>query len=130
MGSGYITYRCDSARVIDRDRSRKVLQKVVIAYLGGERRLVSKHATFMIHRSTFNAQPATTTNLANATRILAIEDARTEAMLRERANLSDAQWTYLDRHDLWLGADEAVAAGVAHAITEYAPPKGVTLLII
>jgi ATP-dependent protease ClpP protease subunit len=101
-----------------------------IAFLGASKRVVSKHAAFMIHRSTFNAHPPTAKNLAAAASLLKIEDARTEAILRERATLTNAQWGHLNHHDLWLIADEAVAAGIADEIGDFAPPAGGNLLMI
>jgi ATP-dependent protease ClpP protease subunit len=101
-----------------------------IAYLGGQHRKTSAHAAFMLHRTTYHPLRPTTTNLAVATKILAIEDARTEALLRERARLTDEHWRHLEHHDLWLTAQEAVAVGVADEIGEFTPRHGGELLMI
>ena len=101
-----------------------------IAYLGAPQRRVSAHAAFMVHRTTLNPLPPTATNLAVATKVLAIEDQRTEAILRERARLTEAHWRQLDHHDLWLTAQEAMDVGIATEIGEFVPQRGGTLFII
>jgi ATP-dependent protease ClpP protease subunit len=101
-----------------------------IAYLGAPQRKASTHATFMLHRTTYTPVPTNAANLAVTTKILSIEDQRTESILRERAHLTDDQWRDLDSHDLWLTAQEAVAAGIADEIAEFTPLKGGTLFII
>ena len=101
-----------------------------IAYLGAPRRIASAHAAFMIHRSTYTALPANAAHLANGVRILAMEDKRTEAILRDQVRLTAAQWCEIDRHELWLTAQDAVAAGLVHEIGEFTPPEGGTVLAI
>jgi len=101
-----------------------------IAYLGAPRRLASAHATFMIHRSTYTPIPANAVSVSGAARILAIEDGRTEAILREQVRLTDRQWAEIDRHELWLTAEDAVTSGIAHAIAEFTPPARGTVLMI
>lgn len=84
----------------------------------------------MIHKPSFNPQPVTTFNLDATKKILKVEDNRVESILKERTKLTDEQWAHLDRHDLWLSAQEAVEVGVADEVAEFTPPKGTTLLAI
>ena len=101
-----------------------------IAYLGAPRRLASAHAAFMIHRSSYTALPANAVHLADGARILAMEDQRTETILRDQVRLTASQWAAIDRHELWLTAQEAVSSGLAHEICEFTPPAGGTVLMI
>jgi len=102
----------------------------VIAFLGAKHRRVSKHATFMLHRTRLlNPTAALTVKaLQSHASHLAIDDQRTELILRERLSLTDAQWDELDRNEMWLSADEAVAVGLADSVAEFVPPPKSQLL--
>lgn len=101
-----------------------------IAYLGAPRRKVSAHATFMLHRSTLSPQFASARRLEVAAQVAAIEDARTEAIVRSALTLSAEQWALLQHHDLNLTAQQAVEAGLADEIAEFAPPAGTQVFAI
>lgn len=94
-----------------------------IAYLGAQKRKVSAHATFMIHR-TYRQEFATAARLKTATQNLVIDDQRTEAILRKHVTLTDEQWTALDYQDVMLNATDAIKAGFAQELGEFAPPFG------
>ena len=102
----------------------------VIAYLGSNRRVVSKNATFMIHKTRGPAISYTGPNTASLIKGLAIDDARSEAMLRERAVLSDDLWRTHSLTDLYLDANEALEHGIATEIGEFAPGKDDALISI
>jgi ATP-dependent Clp protease, protease subunit len=102
----------------------------VIAYLGSPKRVANANATFMIHRTTYQPQPATATNLKKAARILEIDDGRTEAILRDCANLTEDHWRLLEHQDLWLTAEEAKAVGIVHEIGDFTPPMGGPLFAV
>ena len=53
-----------------------------------------------------------------------MDDRRTESILREHVQLSAEEWTDLDKHDLWFSGEEAVKAGFATEIGEFAPKFG------
>jgi ATP-dependent Clp protease protease subunit len=95
-----------------------------IAFLGAKTRKTSKFGTFMIHRSHWSANAATAARLQEAAESLRIDDARTEAILRNHIILSDEQWTALNYKNLTFGAEEAVKIGFAIEIAEFTPPPG------
>lgn len=98
----------------------------VIAYLGARKRKVSKHGAFMIHRSYLNPVGANADRITAAAEQLAMEDARTEAILRENTNLGPAKWEQHRYADVWLSAQESVDCGLAE-FGEFSPPSGTKL---
>lgn len=96
----------------------------VVAYLGAKRRKTSAHATFMIHRTTSSPQGAATGTLQAIAKSTALDDARTEAILRAHIKLPDADWSNLDKQPLFFSADEAVKIEMADEIGDFSPPKG------
>lgn len=101
-----------------------ICSAAVTAFLGAPRRIASRHSSFMIHRchATFQAaSPGLVTTIAES---LAIDDERTDKLLREHLNLSPQQWAQYDRHALWTSAETAVECELATEIGEFAPPMG------
>lgn len=96
-----------------------------IAYLGAERRKVSTYASFMVHRSTATPKTTTAIGLEAAANSLMVDDARTEAILRNRTKLSDEHWRRIHAgEDVTIGAAEAESLGFATQISEFEPPDG------
>jgi ATP-dependent Clp protease protease subunit len=103
----------------------------VIVYLAGKVRNVSKAATFMIHKSTITSPaPATAELLKLTTESLMVDDARSEAILRDYVNLPLKKWRAHERGPLTLTAEESVQFGLAHAIADWAPPAGASISTI
>lgn len=102
----------------------------VIAFLGAAQRKANRHATFMLHRTTFHPQTPHAKNLAAAGKLVALDDARIDAILSEHITLATDQKQHLEHHHLWLSADEALAVGLITGIDDFAPPKGMNLLMI
>jgi ATP-dependent Clp protease, protease subunit len=99
-----------------------------LAFLGAKKKCVGAYATFMLHRTTFTAAtPSTGAALAARVQTLAIDDQRTERILRLHLRLDSARWNDLDGNDVWFTAQEAVAVGFADEIADFAPPTGTTL---
>lgn len=96
----------------------------VTAYLGGDKRIVYSTGTFMIHRSHATFQGANSDDVQARIASLVMDDKRTEAILANHLNLTAAQAEIHRSHDLWLDADEAVTAGLAHEKGEFWVPKG------
>jgi ATP-dependent protease ClpP protease subunit len=96
----------------------------VIAYLGAKTRKTSESATFMLHRSTNSPQFATATNLQHVVGGLALDDERTEIILRNHANFPHELWEQINHHEIYLSAKQAVQFGVANEIGQFAPPVG------
>jgi ATP-dependent protease ClpP protease subunit len=95
-----------------------------IAFVGAEKRKASTYAAFMIHRTSISPQSASASRLKSAAKIAALDDTRTEAILRDRTKLSEDHWKEIEYHDLTLSAKEAVEVGIADEIAEFAPPIG------
>jgi ATP-dependent protease ClpP protease subunit len=55
---------------------------------------------------------------------VALDDQRTETILRHHLKMPDDLWEVHKSADLWLSAEEAVKYGLATDIAEFAPPFG------
>ena len=102
----------------------------VIAYLGAKNRKVSANATFMIHKTYFSPMGATSDRLQSAANAAILDDQRIEAIWHGNITLSTEKWDVHKLADLWISADEAVAAKLATAIGDFAPPKGNQLFYV
>jgi ATP-dependent Clp protease protease subunit len=103
----------------------------VIAYLGASKRKTSANATFMVHKTHFSPVGATADRLLSAADTALLDDQRIEAILHEHIKeLPDDKWDVHKGADLWLSADEALKAGLATEIGDFAPPKGVQLFYL
>jgi len=99
-----------------------------VAYLGAKERVVSKNATFMIHRSTCppNTIP-TVQGLKAALNSLQIDDDRTEAILKEHIRMSEENWSELQYRSYWFTAAEALENGLATRNGDFQPPRGIKI---
>jgi len=111
--------------------SGMVASIAVIAYLGARHRMVSSHATFMIHRTQVpipvGAHASRVQTIVNAA---VLDDERTEAILRKHITLTDERWAHFYHDDLYFSAEEAVASGLAEAIGEFSPPAGTPIYYV
>lgn len=80
----------------------------------------------MVHRPQSALQATSAERLHAIADSVAIDDKRTEAILRERINLTAAQWDIHRVADLTLTAEDAVACGLAE-IGEFMPPAGMRI---
>jgi len=80
----------------------------VIAYLGAAKRITTSNATFMV--------PVTSHAI--------VEEKQIESILQSKLKLPEDKLKLRSAADLWLSADEAVAAGLATSIGDFMPPKG------
>ncbi len=110
--------------------SGTICSAAAIAFLGAERRMFSAHATFMVHRSQTPSQSASSVELKHLAHSADLDDARMEAIIRESSSLTQEQLTIFQAHNLWLSADEALQAGIATGLGEFAPPMGHIISII
>ena len=99
----------------------------VIAYLGAAKRITTSNATFMVHRTHFSPVGATSEGPAN-TAIL--DEKRIESVLQSKLKLPEDKLKLHSVADLWLSADEAVAAGLATSVGNFTPPKGQRMFYI
>jgi ATP-dependent protease ClpP protease subunit len=95
----------------------------LLAYLGAKKRHVCATGTFLIHRT--KPAPVNTWTLPHIQTIvdgLHIEDARTEAVLRSAATLTQTHWdVFASGCDLTLAAATAIEVGIAHGLGSFAP---------
>jgi ATP-dependent Clp protease protease subunit len=102
----------------------------ITAYLGANRRVTSKTATFMLHRSTNSPQFATSAKLQHVAKSLVLDDQRTESIIRAHVNFPPELWTALEHRDLYLSGEDAVKFGIADTIGEFSPPAGTAVFNI
>ncbi len=108
-----------------------VASAATVAFLGAKTRKASAQATFMVHRTVLTSSQSPTAGQVHAiAESMAIDDRRTEAILRAHLRLTDAQWTQLDGRDLVFAAQEAVECGFADEIGEFSPPAGTKVFSI
>jgi ATP-dependent protease ClpP protease subunit len=108
-----------------------IMSAGIIAYLGAPNRLVSLHGTFMIHRTVSPGIGATSERLHAMAKSVILDDTRTENIfIAAKLNINKDQREIHKVADLWLSSDEAVAAGLATAIGEFAPPKRTQLFFL
>jgi ATP-dependent Clp protease protease subunit len=107
-----------------------ICSAAVIAYLGAKKRKTSTYATFMVHRPQSPLQTATADRLQAIAHSVAIDDKRTESILRKHIILPDEKWAVHSIADLWLSAQDAVVCNLADEIGEFAPPIGQQVFVI
>ena len=100
----------------------------VIAYLGGDKRFVSTTGAFMIHRAVATFQGANSDEVQARVASLVIDDERTEAILNNHIALTPEQWAIHKSSDLWLDADQAIAAKVADEKADFWVPTGARIV--
>jgi ATP-dependent Clp protease protease subunit len=103
----------------------------VTLFLAGAERYASQTARFMVHKSHATASPGAR---PDALKIivdgLRADDLRTEQILREHVNLTEAHWQVHAYSDLHLTAHEALAVGLIDGVADFSPPKGMRLINI
>jgi len=100
----------------------QVCSAALIAYLGGRHRKTNAQATFMVHRSTVIPSRATSKTLRHIAQSLALDDARTEAIIKTHVRFPKKFWNDMQYHDIHLSAAEAIKYGIAEEIGDFAPP--------
>jgi ATP-dependent Clp protease, protease subunit len=107
--------------------SGSIASIAVIAYLGAKHRKVSAYASFMIHRTQTTTTAANTQTIKAFAQSAVLFDENTEAILRKHLKMPPDKWVHFDHNDLWFSAEEAIKAGIADQIAEFAPPPGTRL---
>ncbi|HZF00662.1 MAG TPA: ATP-dependent Clp protease proteolytic subunit [Methylomirabilota bacterium] len=105
-----------------------VQSMATVCFLAAKRRVVSRHATFMLHRASCAPQAMTMSRLADVLKSLEIDDGRMDAILKSHLKLSDEQWAHLRNNEFWFTADDALKSGLATEIGDFSPPKGAKIL--
>lgn len=97
----------------------------VAVFVGAAERYCSAHGVFMIHPTSFQPQAGMTATLLQSTLDGALaDDARTEAILRECANVPEDILADRRSRDVYITAKEAVTYGLAHGVREFRLPPG------
>jgi ATP-dependent Clp protease protease subunit len=101
-------------------------------FVGAAERYCSQHGVFMIHPTAFPPQSTamTATLLQSFLEGALADDARTEAILRECANVPDVVLADRRSRDVYIKAAEAVSYGLAHGVREFSLPEGHQMLQI
>lgn len=104
--------------------SGAVQSVATIAYLAGARRIVSRHASFMIHKTSVNpAHPTIPAHrLGSLIEALCADDERIEAILRTHTTIPDDRWALHAQQDVLFKPQEAVDFGIANEIGEFQVP--------
>jgi ATP-dependent Clp protease protease subunit len=103
-----------------------VASVAVTSFLGVNRRYASAHATFMIHRTRLINAPAPgyASQHRTVADFLETEDARTEAIIRSRAQIPEDRWAAQEINDVTITAQEALQFGIVQEIREFRPAAG------
>jgi ATP-dependent Clp protease protease subunit len=97
----------------------------VAIFVGAAERYCSQHGVFMIHPTSFPQLTGMTAPLLQSTLDGALaDDARTEAILRERASVPEAILTDRRARDVYINATDAVTYGLVQEVREFALPDG------
>jgi ATP-dependent Clp protease, protease subunit len=102
----------------------------ITVFLGAKHRVTNKTASFMIHSAANSAKEATSSSLEHIAKSLALDDERTDVIFRKHVNFTPEIWASMKYHDIFLSVEEAVVAGLADEIGEFAPPSGTTVYSI
>lgn len=132
VGDGVFLHNLFKALTLDLTvyNAGQIASIATVAYLGAKGRKTSASATFMLHRSTNSPQFATAARMTAIAQSLALDDERTDAILRKHLSFPENLWTQLEYHDLYLSAEEAVKYGIAEEVAEFAPPLGMKIFNI
>ncbi len=101
-----------------------------IAYLGAKTRKTSTQAAFMVHRTQALPQAATAERLHALAYSVAVDDKRIENILKQHLDMPDDKWRVYECADLWISSHESVKYGMATAIDDFSPPRGIQIFNI
>ena len=94
------------------------------AFLGGAVRVASPSALFMVHKTHYSPQFATSATLNRLADAALSDDQRLEMILGQHIKFTPEQQAGHATGDLWLNADSALECGLATAIGEFTIPPG------
>lgn len=103
----------------------------VLLYLVGKVRKCSRHASFLIHKTTHAFQsPTTGQGMLDRAAVIERCDRNTDEILRNYIAMPDDRWAIRERTDLVIWADEAREFGLVNEIDDFKPPAGSQLFNI
>lgn len=109
-----------------------IMSIAVALFVGAQTRYCSAHSMFMIHPTTLGPfQEGLSWERLDGARSAALaDDARTEQILRERANVPDDFLSARRVKDVHITPDQALQWGLVHGVREFSLPKGQEILQI
>ena len=97
----------------------------VAVFVAGAERYCSPHAMFMIHPTVMPSQEGMTSErLQSSLNAALADDARTENILRERAEIPGEILVARRFKDVYITPKEAVIYGLVHAVKDFVLPQG------
>jgi ATP-dependent protease ClpP protease subunit len=97
----------------------------VAVFLAAHERYSSQHGVFMIHPTAVSPQAGMTAQLLQSHLESALADeARTDNILRERANIPDGVLKDRRAKDIYITPEQALAYGLIHGVREFSVPQG------
>ena len=99
------------------------------AYLGAKKRVVSANGTFLLHKVTAGVgRTGNALTLKSIRDNVALDDARTENIIKSHLRLSEEQLSVHANSDLFLSEQDAIDCGLATDIGDFSP-RGLILNI-
>ena len=99
----------------------------VTVYLGATRRIVGRHAKFMIHSAYSSGSAVLQQDEKSLNKILQGVRANNEMIrpiLERHIKNAKAELSTLPNAEIWYSASQAVKVGIANSIGDFSPPKG------
>jgi ATP-dependent Clp protease, protease subunit len=106
-----------------------VASAALTAFVGAKHRYASAHAAFLLHKTRRSLlTPGQAIDHRALADVLAVEDARCEAIVRSTTLIPEEKWTvYAAGAEVPITAQEALQYGIISAIREFQPPTGGSL---
>lgn len=100
-------------------------------FVAADERVCSKHGTFMIHPTSMNPTEGMTAERLDAFLTATLtEEARTEAILRERTSIPEDLLSARRFKDVHISPVDAAKHGLVHRVEEFSLPSGVGIFQI
>lgn len=133
VGDGIALYNFFKALPIDLTiyNPGNIYSIATIAYLGAQKRKTSAHAVFGMHRTSGPAMAMESEKLKTLAEATAMDDKRTQAIIKEHTSLPTTMWKKLQGGgDLFFSAEDAVKFGIADEIGDFSPPPGTAIFSV
>ncbi len=96
----------------------------VSVFLAAHERYCSRHAMFMIHPTTMNAEQMSARRLQSALDAALADDDRTDNILRQYSTIPDDVLAARRHSEVHIAPHQAVEFGLVQGVREFALPKG------
>src|SRR5260370_346199 len=120
--SGYVNLLLNLPIDVTTYNAGSVESIAILPYLAGKRRLVSKNATFILHKTQLQMPGRVPGSvLAAAAEAANLYDQNVEEILRGHLKMPDTKWKIHGTRELLISAKEAEKVGIAHEIAGFRP---------